>query len=498
MRRYLLAALAFCVLATLNSGGYRFGVGDQAFYLPAVERHLAPESFPRDRAVVDVQDGLTLVARVAAVLVSTTGMSVASLFAATYLFTLVLLLAATLSVARQLGLSRWAQVALVAAMTLRHRVGLTGVNTLEGYTHPRMLAFAIGMAAVSAHLHSRAWLAIGLVGLAATVHPTTAAWFSVWLGVAIYVSQPNWRTPLAAAALVAAIGIAWTVGWGPLAERAVRMDAEWLAVLAGKDYLFATAWPVSMWLVAGFYVVVVGGVFLARQSAGRLHTRETGLVLGALALVVIFIATLPLVGRGIALAIQLQISRLFWMLDAFGTIYMVGAVTDGLRRGSSPASPGPTATTRRARLVAIVLMCAAVGRGAYVMWVEHPGRPVVEVSLPATDWQNAMDWLRATPTTTHVLADPGHAWRYGTSVRVAASRDVYLEEVKDAAIAMYSRPVAMRVAERTRALGSFDALTPQRAGELARQYDLDYLVTERPIDLPVAYRNARFVIYRLR
>jgi hypothetical protein len=29
-----LAALAFVVLATLNAGGYRFGVGDQAFRSP--------------------------------------------------------------------------------------------------------------------------------------------------------------------------------------------------------------------------------------------------------------------------------------------------------------------------------------------------------------------------------------------------------------------------------------------------------------------------------
>jgi type II secretory pathway component PulM len=495
--RYGLAALAFCLVATLNSGGYRFGVGDQAFHLPAIERHLAPELFPRDRVVIEAQDGLTLVNRVAALVVSRTGTTVAQLFAGAYLLTLVLLLAASLSVARQLGLSPWAQVALIAAMTLRHRVGLTGVNTLESYMQPRMLAFGIGMAAVSTYLRSRIWLAIGLVALAAIVHPTTAFWFAVWLGVAIYVSDPRWRKLLASAAAVAAVGMVWTVGWGPLAERTVRMDAEWLAVLAAKDYLFANAWPASMWLIAGLYVAVVLAVFLIRRSAGQLHPRETGLVMGALVLVGIFLATLPLVARGMALAVQLQISRLFWMLDVLGTIYLVWAVADGPGLRTSSTSRGTT-SHRRAMVVAIIMVCAAIGRGAYVMWIEHPGRPVLELSLPHTDWQDAMDWLKATPTTTHVLADPGHAWRYGTSVRVAASRDVYLEEVKDAALAMYSRPIAMRVAERIRALGSFDALTPQRARELARRFEIDYLVCERTLDLPVAYRNARFFVYRVR
>ena len=109
-----------------------------------------------------------------------------------------------------------------------------------------------------------------------------------------------------------------------------------------------------------------------------------------------------------------------------------------------------------------------------------------------------MTWLRATPVGAHVLADPAHAWRYGTSVRVAAGRDVFFEEVKDTAMAMYSRRVAMRAIERIGAVGDFNALTPSSARLLASRFDLDYLVTTAPLDLPVAYRNATFRIYRLR
>jgi sugar phosphate isomerase/epimerase len=119
------------------------------------------------------------------------------------------------------------------------------------------------------------------------------------------------------------------------------------------------------------------------------------------------------------------------------------------------------------------------------------------VHLPSDDWQAAMTFVAAQPRETHVLADPGHAWKYGTSVRVAAGRDVFLEEVKDAAIAIYDRSVAARVVERTEAAGDFAALTPGRARALARQYDLDLLVTESDLDLPLASRNGRFRVYRL-
>jgi hypothetical protein len=82
-------------------------------------------------------------------------------------------------------------------------------------------------------------------------------------------------------------------------------------------------------------------------------------------------------------------------------------------------------------------------------------------------------------------------------VRVSAARDVFLEDVKDSAIAIYSRDVALRVVERAAAIGDFTAMTPGQARELAAKYDLDYLVTEGRLDLPVAYENRQFRIYAL-
>jgi hypothetical protein len=108
-----------------------------------------------------------------------------------------------------------------------------------------------------------------------------------------------------------------------------------------------------------------------------------------------------------------------------------------------------------------------------------------------------MRWIRQQPIDTHVLADPGHAWKYGTSVRVSAERDVLLEEVKDSAIAIYSRDVALRHAQRSADIGEFSTMTAERARALATRYGLDYFVAEADLPLPVAYRNARFTVYSL-
>jgi hypothetical protein len=147
--------------------------------------------------------------------------------------------------------------------------------------------------------------------------------------------------------------------------------------------------------------------------------------------------------------------------------------------------------------VAALLVAASVGRGAYTMLVEHPERTLFAVTVPASPWQEAMEWLRRQPLDVHVLADPGHAWKYGTSVRVAADRDVLLEETKDSALAIYSRDVALRVRERTIAIDDFPSLTADRASALAARYGLHFLVTEADLPLPIVHRNERFRIYAL-
>ena len=108
-----------------------------------------------------------------------------------------------------------------------------------------------------------------------------------------------------------------------------------------------------------------------------------------------------------------------------------------------------------------------------------------------------MQWISRTPPDTHVLADPGHAWKYGSSVRVTGERDVYLEEVKDLALALYSRDVAVEALRRIADIRDFDSFTPDQLRALAARYDLDYLVVERDVDLPVAYRNEQFRVYSL-
>jgi hypothetical protein len=179
--------------------------------------------------------------------------------------------------------------------------------------------------------------------------------------------------------------------------------------------------------------------------------------------------------------VQFQISRVFWLVDFLATIYLIALV----RRD------------RAAITLAVLLVAVSAARGIYIMTIERPERALFAVHAEASAWEDAMAWLRRQPIDTHVLADPGHAWRYGRSVRVSAARDVFLEDVKDSAIAIYSRDVAARYLERIAAIGDFSQLNAPAARRLAVQYDLDYLVAEADLDLPLAYRNEEFRVYSL-
>jgi hypothetical protein len=474
------AALAFLVLATANAGGYRYGISDQAFYIPALAYRLDPALFPRDIGLFAPQMRLWLGDDIVGWVGRLIPLDLRVLFFVLYLTGLAGLFVATLRLAKSLGLSAWAATATLALFTLRHRIAKTGANTLEGYMHPRMLAFALGLAALACLLRRRERWAAGLVIAAGVVHPTTALWFGVILAAAVL---SRFRRARWVAVAAAAAGVL-IVARGPV------MDPAWLAVLGEKDYLFPSAWPAYAWIFNLAYPIVIGLIFRRRRTVGRTAPGESALVTGLFVLVAGFLVSVPLSALHVATVVQLQVNRIFWVLDAVTLTYLAWWMVDDL------------GTRRSAWLgVAIVLLLVSgsAARGYRVLVIDA-GRPLVQWTAGDAGWAEAMAWLRQRPAGTYVLADPGHAWKYGTSVRVAALKDTLLETGKDSAMAMYDRRVAMQVAERQARVGNFDALTADDFRALRATYGVDVLVLQHPrtAPFPVLFENDSFAIYDLR
>lgn len=477
------------MLATLNAGGYRYGAADQAFYIPAIRHQLDPSLFPRDWAMLGAQGRFFFVDEIGAALVGATGLPLETWFALAQAATLAALFGGAWLLGASVLTSPWGVTAWLAALTLRHRIAKTGVNTLEGYFHPRILVFGLGLTSLALFLRGRPWWALLLAIASGGLHPTTGALFAGLLVVAIGVGEPG-----AGAAATGAIGLGLTGIGAAIAAGALDvqvMDEAWLSLLATKDYVFPTRWSLETWLVnllGPAVLVTVGGLRLRR---GRAHPRERGLIAGALALVAGFLLSLPFIAHGVALAVQLQTSRVFWPVEVLATLYLVWWLTE--------ASPG--AGAGRARLVAALLIAVSTARGVYVGFLESPDRAVFAPTLPASDWNRALDWVRtSTPSDAYVLADPGHAWQpgFGTAVRIGAERDVYLEETKDAAMALYSRDVARRVSARIPLAPLASTGGASALSALAAREGLTHLVTDRVLDLPLVHTAGRMRVYAFR
>ena len=141
---YLVGGVVFIALATANGAGYRYGVSDQAFYIPVVVRSIDPTLFPRDASLIDAQGRLMVVDEVMASLARGTGLPLDTLFLTAYFASLGLIWAALVLVGGRVYRSPWAIAALGAAFTMRHRIPRTSANSLEPYFQPRLLAFGLG------------------------------------------------------------------------------------------------------------------------------------------------------------------------------------------------------------------------------------------------------------------------------------------------------------------------------------------------------------------
>jgi hypothetical protein len=481
----LLGFVAFVVLATANGAGYRYGVSDQAFHVPAAMRAFDHSLMLRDAVVIDAQARLMLIDDLFAGVMSASGLPLDALFFAAYVGSLALVYAGLVLIGHGVYRSHWTTAALVAAFTLRHRISGTSANSLEPYFNPRVLAFGLGLLAIAALLRRRWALAVTLIAGCALVHVTTALWFGIVIGTAMLVSDTALGRMAARIGRRRLVAGAVAVAYIACLALLTPMDDEWLRALATKDSLFASQWPAWVWAANLGTALLLWVAYRRRRARGDALPGDGALVSGTLMLVAVFVLTLPLVLMRLDLMVQLQISRVFWLVEAMALVYLVGLLDWRRVNQRLPAT------------AACILAALSAGRGLYVMLVERPERALVEVGLAPTAWHDAMGWVRTQPLATHVLADPGHAWKYGTSVRVSGERDVFLEDVKDSALAIYSRDVAGRVIERAAALGDFAALTPARARQLAGRYDLDILVTEADMEMPLLFRNGQFRIYNL-
>src|SRR5438874_2975255 len=116
---WAVGGLLLLTAAAVLIHGYHLGVEDQTIYLPAIKEILDPALYPRDAEFFLAQTRPTIFPQVVAATVRFTHASVESAVFGWQLFSIFLILAASLRWARKLFSStaaQWAAVAMVVAM----------------------------------------------------------------------------------------------------------------------------------------------------------------------------------------------------------------------------------------------------------------------------------------------------------------------------------------------------------------------------------------------
>ena len=146
--------------------------------------------------------------------------------------------------------------------------------------------------------------------------------FSILVGVALVILEPALRRVAVASAIVAIVVGVWALVAGPLRTSMAGMDDVWLQAVSSKDSLFASQWPVWAWLANLALLAALWWAHRRRSRDGQASREDTALVWGATALVAFFFSHYRWSAR-FAFPVQLQISRVFWLVDAVATIYVL-------------------------------------------------------------------------------------------------------------------------------------------------------------------------------
>ncbi len=422
MRRVfeLLGVLLFTALGILVMG-YHPGLEDDGVYLAALKADLNPALFPYNAGFFRLQVEATLFDGLMAHFVRLTGMPLAWAELFWQLVSLFLILWAVKKIADRLfseDSARWAGVAMVAAMFTLPVTG-TALYMVDQHLHPRTLATAMILLAISRILNERRWQATLLLLVAFLMHPLMAALgisFCFFLTLALLdrvrARVRAWRNSMAA--------------FMPLGWAFDPANPGWRKALDTRTYYYLYKWTWYEWLGALAPLFLFWLLWRVARKRG-----ETLLACFAAAVFVygVFqqvLAMALLWPRSLVRLTPLQPMRYLHLL------YFLFVLTAGCLLGKFVLK-------RDAWRWAAFLL---VANGCMFTWqrtefagsqhLELPGRP------PANPWLQAFAWIRTnTPENAYFALDPHYMEAPGEdyhSFRALAERSQLADAVKDAAV----------------------------------------------------------------
>jgi hypothetical protein len=429
-RAFILPAALF---ATTVAGflvmGYHPGTEDDGVYLTAVKANLNPLLFPHDSDFFKLELKTTVFDTWMAAFVREIGIPVAwaeLLWQFLSLFSIVLACWTIVCQLFEEASARWAGVAMLVAMFTLPVAG-TALYIADQYMHPRSLATALILFAVTRITASRRWQSVPLLASAFALHPLMGAlgisfccMLTLTLSEPLYASLRDRRKRLVHAATTPVAAI---IPFGWLIEPPSQI---WLEALRSRHWFRLYQWAWYEWLGAiGPLVLFWLVMYIARkQEEVKLARFATAVfIYGIFQQVVAMVIISPVAPIGFSTLEPMRYLHLIYIFLAL----ILGAY---LGRYVLKAH-----MWRWAVFLLLASSCMFLVQRQLFAGTEHielPGR------ASANPWLQAFAWIRQnTPQDAYFALDPKYMAAPGEdyhSFRALAERSVLADAIKDTSV----------------------------------------------------------------
>jgi hypothetical protein len=431
----LLPVTALSLIAILVHGYHPYAE-DGGLYLTGVERVLHPGLYPYWSGFATAQLHFSLFARLVAVLVRFTHLSLMMVMLLLYAATLWLTLYAAWKIAIRCYASREACYGAVCflAMLLTVPVAGTSLMLMDPYVSARSISTPCGMLAIAAVLdigqqikmrerisHGSVLLCIGSLAVAGIVHPLMAAYaLGCVLVLAIAVVEDG-RFRVAAYTGLGLICLGTACALWRFTPSQV---AGYTEVARTRTYWFIDQWHWYEWLGLASPLLVLA-VALRKSGEALRPIAEMAIVAGLLALLVAAMFSRSDVSNYAVAMLQ--------PLRAWQAVYVITLLVAG-------AALGRSVLKRRPWIWAAIMACAGIAM-ACVQHETFPDSSHLELpwTAPRNGWEQAFVWIRENTAKNAVVAldanyitDPGED---AQNFRAIAERSAPPDYSKDGGIA---------------------------------------------------------------
>jgi hypothetical protein len=410
--------------------GYHPGLEDDGIYLSAIQADLNPSLYPHDAAFFQLQMRTSIFPNMMAHFVGVTGMPLAWSELLWQLISIFLIIWGCWSIVSRLfeeSTARWAGVAMVAAMFTLPVTG-TALLIVDQYLHPRVMAMALIMLAVSRILAGKSWQAVPLLALGFLIHPLMGALGITFCCILALTCFEPFRARLrilrkrlgsyAATSAAAFIPLGWVFA---------TPSKTWLEITRSRHCLHLYQWTWYEWLGVIGPLVLFWLLWRIARKRG-----ETALARFAMAVViycvfqqaVAMVILLPQAPAGLSALEPMRYLHLVYIFIA-----LIGGCLLGkyLLKGS---------------VWRWAVFLVAINGGMFVTQrLEFSSSEHLELPGRTSDnpWLQAFAWIRQnTPTDAYFALDPEYLAAPGEdyhSFRAMAERSQLADNIKDTSVA---------------------------------------------------------------